>query len=102
MKSRVFKKAWSLIKEGTYELLSEALKAAWKYIKLQIKLAAGEVKIRYRKKDGTIRHALATAVKNSSYQHKGSTKKTKAAIVTYYDIEAQGIRSFNIWQLMAA
>lgn len=51
-KSSIFKVANAIRRSQNGLTIGEALKMAWKAAKLQIELAAGEVRFRYRKVNG--------------------------------------------------
>lgn len=82
-------------------LLREALKAAWKAMKLKAKMAAGVVEFAFRKADGTIRKAVGTLLQSvSHYEFKGGSRKKSYSTVAYFDMEKQSYRSFTIGSLI--
>lgn len=98
--SRIMKEAWTLLKSGVAKTISEALRIAWKEIKLLERLRSGVAYFSFKKVDGTIRNAIGTLREgNFSYEPKGSSKK-KTGILTYYDIEKRAFRSFRINNLL--
>lgn len=98
--SSLMKAAHAAYKAGKAASWSEALKAAWKAMKLKAKMAAGVVKFAFRKADGTIRKAVGTLLQSvSHYEFKGGKKKSYTT-VAYFDVEKQGYRSFTIGSLI--
>jgi len=91
-KSKLFKLAHSI--KDKFATFGEALKHAWRVMKLMAKMAVGNVKFQYRKVDGTIRVAVGTL--NFHYESKGSGRPTPADSFLYYDCEAKGLRSCKI------
>lgn len=79
-------------------------------IDLKTLLRRGEVKFSYKKKDGTIRHAIGTLnedlipkvekpVEDTAKADEDKPKrKLPAATIFYYDLEKKGFRSFNEFQ----
>lgn len=99
--------AWQLIKKAGMAF-GEAVRRAYEVIKLKVKLAKTDEKgmwISYKKEDGTIRHALATR----NVKHIPADKQPKSAgeskiqiATTYFDILADGWRSFRADRLIIA
>ena len=91
--------AWQLVKSAGLTL-SEALKQAWKAVKLKWKLLYGIVEFSFAKKDGSIRKAIGTLdLALFDYEAKGSQKENYKS-VAYYDLDANGFRSFSIGSLI--
>ena len=100
MKKQVMKSAWQLVKSLGLTL-SESLVKAWKAIKLKMKLKTGVVYFEFLKKDGSIREACGTLKQDAfDYVAKGTTRKPNYGIVSYYDLDAKGFRSFKIENLV--
>ena len=62
-------------------------------------LASGDVYFSYLKKDGTVREAYGTRNTNIINEYNASPKGNSAeknGVITYYDIEFEGWRSFKI------
>lgn len=95
-KSALFKVANAIYSGKKAITFGEALKMAWKAAKLQIALAAGEVKFRYRKCNGEIREALGT-LKNMVVD---KLTAFNGAAMYYFDIEKKGFRSFSVDNLI--
>ena len=52
------------------------------------------------KKDGSIREACGTLCKDAfDYVAKGTTRKENFGVISYYDLDAKGFRSFKIENL---
>ena len=95
MKTELFKIAHS-IKEK-FNSFGEALKSAWRVIKMKIKMKKGNVSFKFVKKDGSIREAVGTL--NVDYTHKGSKSKNYS-VFNYFDLESNGWRSFQVHGLI--
>ena len=99
MRKQVMSSAWELVKSAGLTL-SEALKKAWKAVKLKSKLLSGIVEFSFTKKDGSIRKAIGTLdLALFDYESKGSQKDNYKS-VAYYDLDANGFRSFSIGSLI--
>jgi len=99
MRKQVMKSAHQLIKKLGVTL-SEALKMAWRAFKLRNSLKEWVSVFYYKKKDGSIRRALGTLdTALFEYEAKGSNKENYSSIC-YYDLEANGFRSFSIENLL--
>ena len=105
MKSELFRTAWQMLRGGLFDTFANALKCAWQKVKaaqnLISKLRAGVVEFSFTKVDGTERKAKGTLNPLLfAYQNKGTEQKKNASIVVYYDIEANGFRSFKLNNLI--
>lgn len=78
---------------------SEALKYAWKVIKLRVKLTREVVTFKFRKVDGSIRVAIGTLKAEFLPASKG-TGRSNPGVFTYFDIEKQGYRCAKIESLI--
>ncbi len=96
-KSSIFKVANAIRRSQNGLTIGEALKMAWKAAKLQVELAAGEVRFRYRKVNGEVREAVGT-LKNMVTDWKFSAFNGTAMF--YFDIEKKGFRSFVVANLV--
>jgi len=102
MKKQVMTTAWNFFKNNIYATFSEALKAAWKRIKLVAALKSGIAYFSFTKKDGSIREAIGTLnPTNFTYTAKGTAKKINLTIVKYWDIEKRAYRSLKIENLLS-
>lgn len=99
-KSRLFKMAHSIFRNNQVSNFSEALKAAWKAMKLKAQMAVGAVHFAFRKADGTIRKAIGTMKEIASHIAGTSTRKSCGYTVVYFDIERHAIRSFRAVSLI--
>lgn len=95
-KSSVFKTANAIYRAEKAPTLSEALKMAWRAAKLQMALAAGEVKFQYRKMNGELRQAVGT-LKNMLSD---TAMAFNGTAMFYFDIEKKGFRSFAVANLV--
>lgn len=93
--SMIMKRAWTICR-ATGEIFAACLTRAWALWRLTKKLASEVVRFTYYKKDGSLRHAVGT--NNNVDQFIKGTGSSVAPIGTikYYDLEAQGFRSFCI------
>jgi hypothetical protein len=94
-KVALFNNAWSMFKQGLFVSFAQALKAAWKRLKVVAGMKSGIVQFEYIKTDGSIRLAKGTLT-GFDYTTKTTDQKVKPEIVKYFDIEAQSFRSFRI------
>ena len=96
-KSKLFKIAHSIIRREQAKSFSEALRMAWKAIKVYSQLLTGKVAFTFRKANGEIRNALGTLC-DLDYQPKttGTARKERPAdCICYWDVEKNEFRSFN-------
>lgn len=96
MKRRLFNIAWSVAKH--FDTFAEALRHAWKVVKLQVELCLGTVQFKYRKIDGSIREATGTL--ESVPPVKGAKRPANYSLLTYFDLAAQDWRSAKIENLI--
>ena len=90
MKSKVFSYAWTIYRAGA-ETFSAALRKAWRIYRLLKAMKAGVVSFTYRKKNGERRAAKGMFPSNPEL--KGG-RAFNASAVTYFDLDANGWRSF--------
>lgn len=95
MKTKLFKTAWALI--GKYNSFSEALTAAWKAIKLNVKMKSGVINFDFKKVDGSIRQAVGTLMNVPAIK---GVKAPSLTSLTYFDVEANYWRSAKIENLI--
>jgi hypothetical protein len=95
-KSKLFKVAHAILRKGQVNNLSEALKAAWKAVKIYTRMLTGKVEFTFRKVNGEIRKAIGTLY-NLGYTAKGNGSKTdnNADVICYWDCEKNAFRSFK-------
>ena len=100
-KSLVMKAAWAILKKAEVSTISEALKVAWKAVKLKVEMAKGVVKFQYRKASGEVRTAIGTLKSGMvNYEPKGTNRTPCYSTVAYWDIEKKAFRSFCISHLL--
>ena len=96
MKTKLFKIAHAI--KAQFANFGEALKQAWKIIKLQSRMMVGNASFKFRKVDGSIREAVGTLT--VKYESKGNGKHMPVDSMMYYDTEANGFRSFKVFNLV--
>ena len=94
-KSKLFKVAHAIIRKGQAATLSDALKAAWKAVKIYTQML-GIVVFTFRKSNGEIRKAVGT-LRNLNYQAKGGTNahSKNEDVICYWDCKKNAFRSFK-------
>ena len=85
--------AWQMVKKNGYTM-SEALKTAWRNIKLKAVMRTKIVEFYFKKTDGTLRQAFGTLLENRVPETKG-TKKTADNCQVYFDTEKEEWRCFK-------
>ena len=85
--------AWQFVRKNGFTM-SEALKTAWRNIKLRVALSKRVVKFYFQKVDGTLREAYGTLVSDKIPATKG-TKKTADTCQVYFDTEKDEWRCFK-------
>lgn len=95
-KSKLFKIAHAIIKKGEAISFSQALKAAWKAIRIYSSMLVGEVAFTFKKVNGEIRHAVGT-LRNFDYirQSAGDADGRNADVICFWDCEKSAFRSFK-------
>lgn len=84
--------------KSSFATFSEALKYAWKIIKLKSKLSKEIVSFKYKKVDGTVRSAVGTLKGDMLPTGKG--KSSSPSVMTYFDVEVNGYRCCKIENLI--
>jgi len=97
MKSLLFTIAHKV--KSNFANFSDALKYAWRVIKLRVKLTREVVAFKFRKVDGSIREALGTLKAEFLPASKG-TGKSNPSVFTYFDVEKQEYRCARIESLI--
>ena len=97
-KSQLMKMAHTMLRKAEVANLSEALRKAWKAMKLHAAMFVGQVRFSFRKVSGEIRQAVGTLC-NINYTPKtpanGKPRKERPAdVVCYFDVEKNAFRSF--------
>ena len=95
------KKENPVILKGRKITSSQALKYAWWFESFRAKLASGVYRFSYFKIDGSIREAVGTTnldlIPAEHHPSSGArSKNSEFATVAYYDLDAQGWRSFRL------
>lgn len=90
----VMQLAWQFVKRNGYTL-SEALKTAWKNVKLKNEMKNKIVKFYFSKVDGSIREAFGTLKAELLPETKGADRKPNDTTQTYFDTEKQEFRCFK-------
>lgn len=93
-RSNVCKLAWNLVKNNGFTL-AEAMKQAWKNIKLTAAMLGKVVHFTFRKVDGTIREAVGTLVESLLPALKGTGRKASQNVQVYFDLDRKAFRSFK-------
>lgn len=93
-KSELFNLAWQFVKRNGMSM-AEALKVAWRNIKLKMQMYAGIVKFYYQKVDGSLREAYGT-LKSELVPETGNSNRAKNDTVSvYFDTEKSEWRCFK-------
>lgn len=95
-KSTIFKTANAIYHSKKASTIGEALRMTWRAAKLQMRLAAGEVKFSYLKMNGERRNAVGT-LRNMVTE---TAPAFNGTAMFYFDIEKKGFRSFAIANLI--
>lgn len=103
-KSQLFKIAHSMLRKAKFSSMAEALRQAWRVLKLRAAMLAGKAEFAFRKVDGTIRKAVGTLA-NINYTPAlavdGKPRRQRPVDqICYFDIEKKSFRSFNAWSLV--
>lgn len=93
--TKLMRSSW-LIERETGMGRSFCLRKAWSNIKLQKALRTGVVRFSYMKIDGGVREARGTTSSTFvPYMGTPSDRKENLKVVTYYDLDKNGWRSFR-------
>lgn len=85
-----------VLRESTDMSVDDCMAQVEKIKELYDALSNGVVKFIFKKKDGTLRHAVGTVVHDMiDYDFKG-TGKASLSVLNYWDMEKAAFRSFNI------
>jgi len=98
--SNLFFRAWAIAKQNPQFTFRKALISSWKAEKLTREMSGGNVvEFVYIKKDGSVRIAKGT-IPELKFGLEGKIKTVgQNSVVKYFDIEADGWRSFKAVQL---
>ena len=86
--------AWQFVKRNGYGM-SEALKTAWRNIKVRAMMKQRIVKFYFQKVDGTLREAYGTLSMSIVPSTSESNRKSNDTVQTYYDTEKCAWRCFK-------
>ena len=92
--SNVMQLAWQFVKTNGMSL-SEALRTAWRNVKLRAAMAVRIVKFYFQKVDGSIREAYGTLADNIVPDVAQSGRRANDTVQTYYDTERRDFRCFK-------
>lgn len=99
--STMMSRAWAMHR-NTSAPIQKTLTDAWGLQRLQDALRNGRIELVYRKKDGSIRHALATLNCGTASQQQSSFNRTPSPkVVTYWDLEVCDWRCFKCENLIS-
>lgn len=98
----VMKTAWTFVKKNNMDL-SSALRLAWKNYHLKKKLSSSfSVEFEFKKKDGSVRHANGTMMKEIvDGKILGTGRKIPEDNMLFYDNDEQGFRSLKMINLIS-
>lgn len=96
--STIMRRAWHIAR-ATGKAFAVCLSKAWQLYRLTKRLRAGVVRFAYEKTDGTLRKATGTLHEVVSMV-KGTGRPDDGRTVRYYDVEADGFRSFRAESLI--
>lgn len=92
------RRAWALFR-STGRAFSVCLSKAWELYRLTKRMRAGVVRFAYEKADGSLRKACGT-LHDVAAMVKGTGRPNDAITMRYYDVEADGWRSFKVENLV--
>lgn len=100
-RTAVFNLAHEMKRRNQFLSWSQCLAASWKVVKLQTAMRQGKVSFVYQKQNGDRREAKGTLVKELiPYSPKGNAKPQPITLVKYYDLGAEGYRSFRAERIL--
>ncbi len=95
---QIMRRAWSIARE-TGKAFAVCLSRAWQLYRLVKQMRTGVVRFAYEKADGTLRRAVGT-LKDTAALVKGTGHADNGQAVRYFDVEANGFRSFKVANLI--
>ena len=101
-RSKLFKIAHALIRKSQVASFSEALRLAWKAIRIYTQMQIGKVEFSFTKLDGSIRKAIGTLcdIDYSPSTNGRSRVKPDDDVICFYDVEKNHFRSFRVIALI--
>ena len=94
------RRAWQIART-TGKAFAVALSKSWQLYRLAKQMRAGVERFAYEKTDGTPRKAIGT-LKEEAALVKGTGRPDDGRTIKYYDIEADGWRSFKVENFVTA
>lgn len=94
----IMRRAWSLF-QSTRKAFAVCLSKAWQLYCLVKRMRAGVVRFAYEKADGTLRKACGT-LHDVFATVKGTGRDDDGRTIKYYDLDAEGWRSFRVENLI--
>ena len=94
--------AWQFVRRNGASM-SDALRIAWRNLKLKMQMATRIVRFYFQKIDGTSREALGTLCNRSipaAYSDAENGRKKNDIVQVYFDTEKQAWRSFKKFNLL--
>ena len=98
--SNVMQLAWQFVKTNGMSL-SEALRTAWRNVKLRAAMAVRIVKFYFQKVDGTTREAYGTLAERLLPPTQGVERRANDTVQTYFDTERHEYRCFKKANLLS-
>lgn len=98
--STIMRRAWAIAR-ATGKAFAVALSKAWALYRLTKRMRAGIVRFAYEKADGTLRKAVGTLA-DTAARVTGTGRSDDGRTVKYYDVEANGWRSFKVENFVTA
>lgn len=92
--AKIMRRAWAIAR-STGKAFAVALSRSWQLYRLTKLMHVSIVRFAYEKVDGTLRKAVGT-LKDTAALVKGTGCPDDGRTVKYYDIEADGWRSFKV------
>lgn len=98
--SAIMRRAWAIAR-ATGKAFAVALSKSWQLYRLTKRMRAGVVRFAYEKADGTLRKAIGT-LKDTAALVKGTECSDDGRTMRYFDVEADGWRSFKVENFITA
>lgn len=92
--SNIMRRAWHIAR-ATGKAFAVALSKSWQLYRLTKQMRDGVVRFAYEKADGSLRRAVGT-LKDTAALVKGTGRPDTGQTVKYYDMAADGWRSFKV------
>lgn len=94
------RRAWAIAR-ATGKAFAVCLSRAWQLYRLTKRMRTGVVRFAYEKADGTLRRAAGT-LNDTADRIKGAGRPDDGQTLRYFDVEANGWRSFKVENFVAA